>query len=95
MRNFKEFNVTLPETYLRELDELSEYYSNVKVGEIEEASVHMKEFNLEEKAVAMKDGYENMANINLSFAEMALTSDNDALCSYESLLKSGSDESEY
>jgi len=95
MRDFKELDVTLPETYLREYDELLKYYSTENVGKIKEASVRMNDINWEEQIITMKNGYENMANINLNLSELALTSDNDALWSYESVLRSGSEESGY
>ena len=95
MKKLKGLSETLPGNYSREYNEILEYYSSINFDKLDKASESMNKMNFEDEAVNMKSGYENMANINLSFAEQALKSDNDALKSYESLLFSGRDDSEY
>ena len=84
MGYFAEHNITLPKELIERLESDEDYTELIR-------NDLRVQFNLKRIKPAKKDeelrlGYENMASINLSFAEMGLISDVNSLEDYEGIL---------
>ncbi|MGB3368656.1 MAG: hypothetical protein WBA54_14265 [Acidaminobacteraceae bacterium] len=88
MGYFAEHNITLPKELIERLASDEDYLDLLGDDLRDDLRV---QFNLKRIKPARKDeelrlGYENMASINLSFAEMGLISDVSSLEDYEGIL---------
>ncbi|WP_026894651.1 CopG family ribbon-helix-helix protein [Clostridiisalibacter paucivorans] len=87
MAETKRIMISLPDTLLKEIDGIICIEKKNRSEFIREA---MKLYIRERKRVQireeLRDGYMEMASINLTFAEMGLEKDNKDLCKYEANL---------
>ena len=84
MGYFAEHNITLPEELMEQLSK-DEEYSDLLRDDIR-VQFNLKRIKPAKKLEELRLGYENMASINLSFAEMGLISDVSSLEDYEGAL---------
>lgn len=87
MPQLKKILITLPDTLLNEVDKLVSN-ENVSRSEFvrEAMKLYIREKKKKELRERMKKGYQEMAGINLAFAEMCFAADNEQIISYEEKL---------
>jgi len=87
MAELKKILVSLPDSLLREVDEIVAIEKKNRSEFIREAmKLYIRERHRIEIRDKMKKGYEEMARINRELAEMGFNSDSKAYESYEALL---------
>lgn len=84
MGYFAEHNITLPNELMEKLAK-DEEYSELLRDDLR-VQFNLKRVKPAKKLEELRLGYENMASINLSFAEMGLISDVSSLEDYEGAL---------
>lgn len=84
MEYYKTHKITLPKELLDSLKKDDDYSEKIR----EDLSIrfNFKKLKNDSRMEELRAGYENMASINLSFAEMGLLSDVDSLEDYEGTL---------
>lgn len=92
MAGFKEIKIQLPDHIVNELNNLS-VSRNCDQHEVISAAMeyYIKGMKHLERLEDLKSGYENMAEINLQYAEVGIESELYALEEYEVRLASGSE----
>jgi CopG family transcriptional regulator/antitoxin EndoAI len=87
MAELKKILVSLPDSLLREVDEIVSMEKKNRSEFIREAmKLYIRERHRIEIREKMKKGYEEMARINRELAEAGFNSDNKAYEDYEALL---------
>lgn len=87
MADSKRIMISLPDSLLKEIDDIvcircnnrSEFIRNVM-------NSYIKEVKRTGSVDKMKAGYVEMAEINITLAEIGLTADNETICRYETRL---------
>lgn len=90
MGYFEKHRITLPKELIEKLT-YDEEYSNLLREDLR-VQFNFKRVKADDKLKELRRGYENMASINLSFAEMGLLSDINSLEDYEGTLSSPNSE---
>lgn len=87
MAELKRIIISLPDNLLKEVDNIASVEKTNRSKLIREA---MRLYILQRQKIGtregMKKGYEEMAEINVKFAEMCLAADNEQSSQYEELL---------
>ncbi|NLO81885.1 MAG: ribbon-helix-helix protein, CopG family [Clostridiales bacterium] len=87
MAELKKILVSLPDSLLREVDEIVAMEKRNRSEFIREAmKLYIRERHRIEIREKMKKGYEEMAKINIELAKIGFESTNEALVVYEAIL---------
>ncbi len=87
MAELKKILVSLPDSLLREVDEIVAIEKRNRSEFIREAmKLYIRERHKMEIREKMKKGYEEMAKINAELSKVGFESSNEALSTYEALL---------
>ncbi|MHB8065238.1 MAG: CopG family ribbon-helix-helix protein [Ruminiclostridium sp.] len=87
MSQYKKILISIPDNLLEELDNMvSNEKTNRSMLVREAMNLYIREKRKLELRDKMRNGYEEMANINLRLAEVCLGADNDQQCRYEERL---------
>jgi len=87
LSQYKKILISIPDNLLEELDNMvSNEKTNRSMLVREAMNLYIREKHKIELREKMKNGYEEMAEINLRLAEVCLGADNDQQCRYEARL---------
>jgi CopG family transcriptional regulator / antitoxin EndoAI len=87
LSQYKKILISIPDNLLEELDNIvSNEKTNRSILVREAMNLYIREKHKIELREKMRNGYEEMAQINLRLAEVCLGADNDQQCSYEERL---------
>lgn len=87
MSQYKKILISIPDNLLEELDNMvSNQKTNRSMLVREAMNLYIREKHKLELRDKMRNGYEEMAEINLRLAEVCLGADNDQQCRYEERL---------
>ncbi len=87
MAEVKKIAVCMPDTLLKEIDDLVNVESSNRSEFIRNAMrFYIKELKRTSIIEGMKKGYMEMAEINITLAEVGLTADNETITRYETRL---------